>query len=127
MISISRVVVMMALPLLMLLSSVDMSAYETTMTPLASSEREENNSQKRQRVPGKGVYCEITQEGILLSSMNSEDISFFEVCDEHGSCIAAFGEEQDFLDYIFSGAISGCVEIRFHINGKILYGLIDLD
>lgn len=104
------------------------SAYDSTMTIMStSSDNEEDNSSTRRKVPGMRVYCEITQEGIQLSSMDTEDISFFEVCDEHGSCIAAFGEEQDFLDYIFSGVITGCVEIRFHINGKMLYGLIELD
>ena len=115
---------------LLFTSTVDavVSAYDYTMTIMsASPDNEEDDFSTRKKDHGMRVYCEITQEGIILSSMNSEDISFFEVCDEHGSCIAAFGEEQDFLEYIFSGAISGCVEIRFHINGKILYGLIDLD
>ena len=79
------------------------------------------------RMPARRVMCEISREnGVSIARSGvSESIVSYEVYDPAGGCVAVFADEQDFIDFIFSG-ISGEFQIRFITDSASYSGYIEL-
>jgi len=76
--------------------------YEPTMP-----EEEEHG----QRMPPRNVVCTIdAATGIQFVGMEKPEILTFEIYDLSGACVAVFGDETAFLDFLF--AQSGEYQIR---------------
>ncbi len=63
------------------------------------------------RIPGAPVQCTIdATAGIQFVGMEKPEILTFELYDLSGACMAVFGDEDSFLDFLF--AQSGEYQIR---------------
>jgi len=73
-------------------------------------ENPEEGNQER-RIPSRPVQCTIDPEGgVQFVGMDKPDILSFEVYDLSGECVAVFGDEAAFLEYLF--AQTGELQIR---------------
>lgn len=79
------------------------------------------------RMPARKIMCEISREnGVSIARSGvSESIVSYEVYDPAGGCVAVFADEQDFIDFIFSG-ISGEYLLRFRTQEHTYSGMICL-
>lgn len=80
-------------------------------------------STTKHRVPGKSVLCVIEKTRIDIPSIAIEDITSFEIYDTYGNYIASFGNESDFLEYLFT--LSGIFELRFQMEGFTIHGTLN--
>lgn len=83
---------------------------------------------KGQRTPSMPIAYTITEEGglqIMSSSISTEDIIEFEICDiESNDCIYSFSDEQTFIETLFT--LSGEYQIRLITSDCELIGDITL-
>ena len=79
------------------------------------------------RMPARKITCEISREnGIVIHQSGiADEILSYEVYDTSGACVAAFNDEQSFIDFIFSG-MSGEFQIRFRTDSASYSGSIEL-
>lgn len=77
------------------------------------------------RMPPRPVECTISRNsGVNIQNVASEDISYFEIYDEYGICLGAFGDAVSFTDFFFS--CSGELEVRFHTSQHVFRGYTSL-
>lgn len=79
------------------------------------------------RMPARRVMCEISREnGVSIARSGvSGSIVSYEVYEPAGGCVAVFADEQDFIDFIFSG-ISGEYLLRFRTPEHTYSGIISI-
>ncbi len=70
----------------------------------------------------KPIICTISTHGIYIAGYDTSLINLFEVRDENGEVMAAFGTEQDFLTYFFNS--NDVSEIRLYIDDSFLQGYL---
>lgn len=78
----------------------------------------------RHRTPPRPLICTISPNGINIQSVNTEEITAYDIYDTEGGCIASFTTEQDFISFIYS--LDGTVEIRIHTDGYVFHGYVQL-
>ena len=84
-----------------------------TMSPAPYYTEKEHNEyeEKGHRTPPRDVQCTIdAAAGIQFVGMEKLEILTFEIYDLSGACVAVFGDEDSFLDFLF--AQSGEYQIR---------------
>ncbi len=78
-----------------------------------------------QRMPGRKQNCTVDPvSGVQFVGMEKPDILSFEVYDLSGACVAVFGDEAAFLEYLF--AQSGEYQIRLITADWAYVGYIGL-
>lgn len=78
----------------------------------------------RNRMPARPTICTISLNGINIPNVSSQDIYFFEIYDSQENILGTYSTEQDFISFIYG--ITGTVEIRFHLDGYVLHGYLNL-
>ncbi len=77
------------------------------------------------RVPVRNIQCTVDPvSGVQFVGMEKPDILSFEVYDLSGACVAVFGDEAAFLEYLF--ARSGEYQIRLITADWAYVGYIGL-
>lgn len=117
----------------MMLALLPMAATAQTLSSIFGTlskvdrDKKENPS-KRQRIPLAPIAYTISQENglqIMSSSISTEDIIEFEICDiESNDCIHSFSYESTFIETLFT--LSGEYQIRFITSDCELIGDISL-
>lgn len=121
--------------LIILIAMLSFSAYadydsSTTYTVevTQSSEQEEPyyiyDGPVKHRTPPRPTICTITPDGINIPSVDTAEITAYDIYDTEGGCIATFTTEHDFNSFIYS--FNGTVEIRVHTDGYVFHGYVQL-
>ena len=86
---------------------------------------ENDDKQRGERMPQRPIICSISNDsGISLPNyFDVSEISSFEIWDQN-NCIAAFGDQSDFINLIFS--LNGEYQIVFRSPTYTLKGQISL-
>lgn len=79
--------------------------------------------------PGKGnrtrpmpIMCQISESGIDFGFEFEFDIMTYEIYDLNGDCVAIFGDEISFVEYLFT--LSGEYQLRFTTPNYELVGYV---
>lgn len=90
-----------------------------------TSDEEQGKHNHGERMPQRPIVCSISNDsGISLPNyFDVSEISSFEIWNQN-NCIAAFGDQSDFINLIFS--LKGEYQIVFRSPNYFLYGVIYL-
>lgn len=100
-------------------------SYDFDMHPDSSGVIDIYENPKGNRMPARHVNCVISKEsGISLSTIDSSEITSFEITDLSGNIVAFFVDSEDFISFFFS--LKGDYMIRFSTSRIVLTGYVSL-
>lgn len=76
----------------------------------------------RKRTGAKHFICDISENGIYITGMETSGIYQYEVLDDNGVLMVSMQSEQEFITYIL--AMEESVEVRFYLDELVLSGFI---
>lgn len=91
--------------------------------PKQTKEHNQELDQDGQRAPARPIYCNISKDnGVEISVLDCEIISY-EIWDLEGNyCIASFSEEAEFVEFVFSMTSNFTIKIitdDFYLFGNV--------
>lgn len=83
-----------------------------SLTPVYNpSIEEETTPPQGNRKKPLPLHCTISEYGISYQAIEAPEVLFYEIYDLNGDCVAFFGDEISFVEYLFT--LSGEYQLRF--------------
>lgn len=101
--------------------------YTITVTKETTDTIPENGESKwRHRMPPRRIVCTISESDGVVIGIDKEEIRAYEVWTAEGdACVASFGDEESFVDYLFTMSTE-CM-IRFVTEEYLYTGYLTLE
>lgn len=91
---------------------------------LEETEHRINPGKEWHRSISKPVVCEISECGLSITSIDVSSIIKYEVYDDAGGHLMSFGNQSDFIDFVYHAEDS--IIICFILEDYALIGLVDI-
>ena len=76
------------------------------------------------RMPSKPIHGTISEEGIFIQGVDTDEIQSYEVYDLDGSCLLVTNDLQEFVSFILDN--NDIIEVRFLLSSFLLKGFISI-
>ena len=97
--------------------------YVDVFVTASGQETTVNDMPKGHRLPSRKLGCYINRQGLVeISTVDVEEVIFFEIYDINGNCLGSFGDSESFTELLFS--LDEPLEIRFITTAVMLRGYI---